>query len=366
MTSPNTNGQRRGRAGWLVAVAVGLVAPATAPAQAPDEVTARYEGLDSKANFTFRLRGEVHTRPVGTLNWTVPEKHFSTSSLGRTFKTYCAEPLVGVAAGNTYRFELLSPNHPAAYNLPDTEEGWKEAALRNKYIRELFGRYYHEGAESAADPDAARAFQVALWELTHETDLPAGPARFDLGTGTFRAEYPGPPPVFVTQAQQYLRSLSGDDSDFWVNLPGLELVRLNGLRNAAVVQGQYALQIVPRQATGPSDPVGGFSAAPGATTRGVIGNTGSPGAAVPAGGGASPFLNGSGGTSSFSGSITPNPTTPAPSPPNPGFNRSPAGAPLDPAPESSPVPGPSGLVLGGIAVAVFIGRRTVRQPTEMK
>src|SRR5438309_470530 len=82
-----------------------VVFAATATAQNPD-MTATFQGSSPKVSFAFKWKDEKHTRNVGILNWDIPLTDISTSGFDRNFRTFCAEALVGVVAGQTYRFEL--------------------------------------------------------------------------------------------------------------------------------------------------------------------------------------------------------------------------------------------------------------------
>jgi hypothetical protein len=128
----------------------------------------------------------------------------------RQFRTFCAEAPVGVVAGNTYHYEIQSPATPAAFHLPDTDEGKAEAFRRAAYIRELFGRYYIPATGSSL---AAKAFQIALWEITHEASWDADkPAPLDLSAGSFQADPVQDDPESVALARDYLASLTGNDN----------------------------------------------------------------------------------------------------------------------------------------------------------
>jgi hypothetical protein len=235
------------------------------------ELTVAYLGLSAGADFSFRWDGHgAHTRHVGVLNWRVPDAEAGTAGLGREFRSYCAEALVGVEAGRTYQFEVQPADGPAGFGLADTGEGKAAAGRRAVYLRELFGRWYDPDAWED-DPDAARAFQVAVWEITHEAEPADGSAaRLDLFGGTFRADYPTPAdaPGFVRTAQEYLGGLTGDDAPFRQNgaTIGRQLVRLGGLPSTAaggaVAQSQFGLASVGSAgaggAAGPSGAGGGF------------------------------------------------------------------------------------------------------------
>jgi len=385
------------------AAVVGFFDTSTVWAQNP-EVIATYRGLDAKANFSFKMKGESYAKPVGLLNWDVPQEQFGTAGLDRAFKAYCAEPLVGVTAGNTYRFDILSPDEPPSYNLPDTEAGRKEAKLRGTYIRELFGRHYLTSLD-ANTPDAARGFQVALWELAYETELPAGfdpaQAKFDLTTGTFQSDYPkaADAPAFVGTAQTYLKSLTGNDAVFYgPGLEGRELVRLNGLANAAGVtaQDQYVLRATiggpgTTAGVGGSGGVGGLGGLGGVGGIGPIGGGGGLGGGLGGGGGG---IGGAFGGSNGNGAVSPTAVVPPSAisttpltPPTTSFSPPPVNADVPPGPpppvspggsppggsppggggdSPNPVPGPSGVILGGIAALALAGRRAMGRWTAKK
>ncbi|HYH67641.1 MAG TPA: hypothetical protein VD866_23290 [Urbifossiella sp.] len=384
MTPKNTNRSSRAR---RFAAAAGVVAvldgsPALAQQPAAGDVWAYYSELHSKGSFSFKMDGQSYTKSVGALRWDVPTDRLTAAGLDRNFTAFCAEPLVGVTAGNTYRFDVQSPEDPLAYGLPATEAGIAEAKLRGTYIRELFGRHYLTSVNFQS-PDNTRAFQAALWELAYEKDLPQGEkaaARpFSLGTGTFQSDYPdaaNPAPAFVSVAEDMLKSLTGNDEVFY-SVPGLagrELVRMNGLTNAAgvIAQDQYALRTTAALAGGV---VGGGGS-------GLGGSVGGAGFGAPVGGfGGGGVGGGSGGGGGFiaspPGSSTQSPPPPPPNsnvppppfspppinsppPPPPPQNPPPPGPPPpQDSPPPNPVPGPGGLLLGGIAALALAGRRAL-------
>ena len=407
---------------WLAAVlACGSVA-AQEKGQTPPQISITYRGLTpttptedgrpamfryrwvERDKWVERVTGTVPGIPnnepsVGILNWDVPSTEFTTAGLDRTFRTYCAEAPIGVTEGKTYRFEVQSPSRPEAFGLPETAAGRAEAARRDGYIRELFGRYY---LPSLDDPKATRAFQIALWEIIHETQLPATKAApFDLTTGNFQADYPNlaAAPAFVQVAQDYLKSLTGNENLFYENpgLAGMELIRLKGLAGAGAgdiaAQSQLALQTA--QASAESE--GAATAGSGVTSG--LGGLGGSGSGGPGGGGSSfggaptglgvgsAFGAGVGspGTSTGSSSTgttstTPSSTTsttpfqaPTISTSDPPINQPPNNSVLpaiDQLPPShqqvSPVPTPAGLVLGLVACGIVAGRRSLLRVARSK
>ena len=241
------------------------------------EVIATYKGAQPKQDFAFKIKDKGYVRPAGTLHFVIPATEFGTSGLDRNFLSYCGEPLKSIVAGRTYRFELQAPETPEAFGLPDTPDGKKEAVRRATYVRELFGQHYYQSLRED-DPVSATSFQIALWELTQETEVPAQdkPPPFSLFSGTFQADYPNvaASPLAVQRAEEWLGKLTGSDNVFYESeaTRTQELVRMKGLANAAgeIAQSQYGLRggIVDGQggnagsgitsALGSGGPLGGF------------------------------------------------------------------------------------------------------------
>jgi uncharacterized membrane protein YgcG len=307
-----------------------------------------YDRFDPKAIFKYKWKGEEKVCNVGAFHWMVPESEFATGGLDRNFTGFCAEVNVTITAGKTYRFRLISLLEPTNYGLEATPEGIRAAERRTTLIRELFGRYYQEN--KTAHPEDTYAFQVALWELTHETEPMDRAVSFDLFAGDFQANYPKEQaPDYVLKAQAYLDSLTGNDAIYYENqeINGRELIRLQGLPNAEgiVAQAQYALRYINGGVTGTGG-LAGTSATGGAGGFGGIG-AGGGGAGIGAGdssGGGGPLIS-TGGTPSTT-------TTTTNSPPPSTGGRVPAGG-----PSGTPVPAPAGLVLGLVAVGTLATRR---------
>ena len=370
-----------------LALAVGFLLAAPSFAQERrQEVTATYNGLNlppvvhpnnAKNAFTYEyttreqwlkkvgrnvVGGKSNSPAVGILDWVVPAEEFGTAGMDREFRTYCAEAPVPVTAGSTYKFEVKLPTVTEAYKLEDTEEGKAEAYRRSLYVRELFGRYY---VPSLADARVAKAFQIALWEIIHETPWAADkPAPLDLDKGSFTAAKVQDDPETVALAKEYLKTLTGNDNVFYENpdLAGRELVWMKGLSspgaNNEVAQSQFALQYVRgggvNAANVNSVPVGGIGGGFGAIGGGGGGGLFGGGAGGGSGGG---LFGGGGGGGGFSNTTPPTRTPPiTTTPPTtvvPPVNRPPTGPPDT----TNPVPAPAGIVLGFIAIGALLGRR---------
>lgn len=399
----------------LVAVlGLGLAAAGVATAQNPAPpgqdtqkvlVTAYYHGLNSRADFPFKWKDATrdikNTRAVGTLGWTVPMDTFGTAGMGRDYRTFCAETLVGVSAGKTYRFEITSPDEPAAYGLKNDEAGRAEALFKAAFIRELFGRYYLDAIDPNK-PDEARAFQIALWEIINEGTLPnektvpVAASPFSLATGTFQADYAAldQSPVYVRRAQEQLASLTGDVNQFFGNpgLAGYQLVRMTGRGSLTdaneAVQAQFALQRVEGGVGGGygaaggglggggagggfgGAPIGGFGGAPvGGFGGGFGGGLGGGGGGFIANPNNGPPVTTVPPTGGPPETTPPGPTPPIVIPPvgqpptvNPPGEQPPDGT------ENTPVPAPAGVLLGLVGLGALgsygAARRWLGRPAK--
>ncbi|HUR52701.1 MAG TPA: hypothetical protein VMZ71_01125 [Gemmataceae bacterium] len=414
-TAIRSTSVRASRGRSFVALVAGLLLAGSAVAQNP-VITATYLEANPKDAFTFtwdkaRAAG-VNTKNVGTLRWGVPETQFGTSGLDRAFDTYCAESQVPINSGKTYRFEVQSSEVPEAYGLPDTDEGRKEAIRRTQYVRELYGRHY-PATLNANDPVAAPAFQIALWELLQESGPTPEPAPaavagaaagvaavanpFDLFNGGFQTSAPAQAPgaaavapltretssAVVQRAQDYLRSLTGNDSVYYENpdLAGRELVRLKGLPNVAgeVAQSQLALRHVVGGggggAGGASGAAGGVVAGGGLLAGGGVGRVGGFAPTSLAGGGGlggvGGFGPGSGVPTTTTSTVPVGATTPPTTVPNTPINPPTSVPPVGGSPPSTQppefpdvppgvvpgVPAPPAVLLGLVGVGLLAGRK---------
>jgi hypothetical protein len=342
----------------LVVIGIGSQSQAQTPS-----LDVYYDRLDPKDAFKYKWKGEEKVCNVGAFHWLVPPSEFTTGGLDRNFTGYCAEVNVTINAGKNYRFRLINLLEPSNYGLDVTPEGIRAAERRTTLIRELFGRYYTEN--KAANPEVTFAFQVALWELTQETQPLDRDVSFDLFAGDFQVNYPkDQAPGYVLKAQQMLDSLTVNDAIYYENqqLAGRELIRLQGIPNAEgeVAQSQYALRYINGGAAGVGALSGSVSGA-GGSIGGIGGGGGLLGGGDLGGGGG----GGSGGGPLLSTGTPTTTTTTTSSPPPSTGGRVPAGGPSStppgtPGQHSFPpgsAPAPAGLVLGLIALGVLASRR---------
>gem|GEM_PF-6521588 len=263
-----------------------LVTALTAPAQETipnPELKLNYRELTQRQQLQFKMKdsGEL-TRPVGILNWDFPPSEFAQLGFDTYPQTFCIEPLIPVVGGTNYGFNIDPFGQPRDFlGLKDDEDGKRDSARRNKYVRELYGKHY---SELLKKPETyGPAFQTALWELISETDVPANQnSPFDLTTGTFQSNYANlnASPAHVQLAQTMLRGLNGDDTTFGTNpdLAGRQLVRLNGVKDAdgVLAQAQIGLRNIGGTSnliSATSDSFGGASGPGGSAPIGGIGGS---------------------------------------------------------------------------------------------
>jgi hypothetical protein len=309
----------------LILVAV-LATPSGLLAQNLDRpiVNLKYKELSQRQEFKFLLadKGEF-SKPVGDMMFQFAPGTAPREGLDADFRTYCAQPLVPIYANQLYDFAVTRPNEAKYFGLPETDAGRVETERRMFFIRELYGRYFVETMETPTT--SSPAFQVALWEIISESNVPEGPMPFNLFGGNFRASYPNEEaaPEYVQRAQKFLLSLTGNDAPFRESriLQGFEITRLDGVAGAdgATPQSQLALRAVPGLApalgestTGSNSgnnvsqlsPFGGPLSSTGAVGGGGGGSRnpgfgGAPGGGAPVGGGgAGGFFGGGGGGNS--------------------------------------------------------------------
>ncbi|HEV3384952.1 MAG TPA: hypothetical protein VG097_09050 [Gemmata sp.] len=331
----------------LLAAVMVLGISSRAIAQTP-ALEVYYDRFDPKTPFSYKWKGEEKNCNIGAFHWVIPPSEFGTGGLDRNFTGYCAEVNVPIVSGKLYRFRQLSLLEPRNYGLEATPEGIRVAERRATLIRELFGRYYTEN--KTANPDNTYAMQLALWELTEEAEPMDREVSLNAFAGTFQVTYPkDQAPAYVTLAQTYLDSLTGDDSIYYENpeIKGRELVRLQGIENeeGIVAQSQYALRYINGGAPGVS---------PFARN---LGNTGGGGFGALGGGIGSGLgtgeSNGEGGPLLSTGTpLTTTSNTPTTGgPPTSTITRPPAGGPI------TSVPAPAGLLLGLVAVGAMATRK---------
>ena len=233
---------------------IALLTPAIAVAagDAP-VVNLTYQGVTNPGEFafTFADRG-AFTKPAGLMRFDLAPGALPAGGVGPAQVGYCCDPLTPIVAERTYPFAVESLTLPKHYGLPDDFEGRKRADRRVVALKELYGRNYQAVLDDPAKLNAA--FQVAVWEVIQEPDLPGGLApNYDLFGGQFKSSAKNleSAPAFVQDAQKFVTALNGDESRFGSvdSLRRMDLVRLTGVAGADGIAAQSQIALVPSQAS---------------------------------------------------------------------------------------------------------------------
>ncbi len=113
--------------------------------------------------------------------------HNFTQGNGNGLNTFCVQLFEGVTAGNSYSFACVAPSQ-----VPD-EPGspGNMGEIKSTIVQDLYRRYYRD-VDTAGE---ASAFQLALYEITHEnltgSDAASAVAQLNLTSGAFSAATAG-------------------------------------------------------------------------------------------------------------------------------------------------------------------------------
>lgn len=168
--------------GLAIAIALGASAAASA-----DSVTLRFLGFGNPTstgvrynhNLSWDARSATNYSPitVGSHRWSV---------YGQERTTFCTQLFEGVTVGNSYTFNYVSPSMVPDGDDPYTAPG-PMGSVKATLVQDLYRRYY-SGLNGAV---SAGAFQIALYEITHEnltaTTASGAVAQLALDKGAFQA-----------------------------------------------------------------------------------------------------------------------------------------------------------------------------------
>lgn len=183
-----------------------------------DVITARFDEITPGRSISYSLDsgGSFHGTRAGSFLWSRLGGDYAGPGADGQFTSYCIEISQHISYGSTYNFETraadLSP-------VPGAGMG----AARADLLSEFFGRYYNP--QFTTNDDAA-AFQVAVWEITHDNGL-------NLSSGVFRINDQG---SLNLTAQSWLDSLDGSG-------PRLSLLAMTSLT------AQDQLFVIPNAST---------------------------------------------------------------------------------------------------------------------
>ena len=128
-----------------------------------------------------RMSGSYESIPVGSQRFSV---------YGQERVTFCTQIFEGVTAGQQYTFDVVAPSQVPEANDPTNAPG-PMGALKATLVNDLYRRYY-AGLNTATQ---FGAFQIALYEITHEninaTTAAAAVGQLGLNQGAFQANKTG-------------------------------------------------------------------------------------------------------------------------------------------------------------------------------
>lgn len=175
----------------LQAVAILGTTMALTSLSGADVITARFDEVAPGRGVSYSINsgGSFNGTQAGSFDWTRIGGDYAGPGASGSFTTYCIELSQHISFGSTYDYTTraadLSP-------VPGSGMGADRAAL----LSELFGRYY---VPQFSSNDEAGAFQVAIWEITHDDGL-------NLSAGLFQIEDQG---SLSLTAQSWLDALDG-------------------------------------------------------------------------------------------------------------------------------------------------------------
>lgn len=131
----------------------------------------------------------------GTIGLTALSVNGSVLPPQQQFVTFCVEIAQPISPGNTYTYSVVDPSQASG--------GYSASIVRNASI--LYDLYYRGNTESNWTTQTAGAFQLALWELTHDTGA-------SLYTGTFRNN--GSTNASIALGETYLQGVLSKGADY--------------------------------------------------------------------------------------------------------------------------------------------------------
>jgi len=136
-------------------------------------------------------------------------QHEMTTSSGQQILTWCTEIYQGLDVGTAYTFnEVAAEYAPGGAVAPGPMGAVKAAAVRDLFARWINPVNGNVNGEMADRDAKSAAFQVVLWEITHENFSAMTPAgivsQMSLSSGAFRANLSGNSATWYSQIVQSL------------------------------------------------------------------------------------------------------------------------------------------------------------------
>lgn len=192
-----------------------------------DEIDLVYAGTEAVRQVNWTFDGSNGSSTAGLLAW----------SGGLT--SFCVQLEENIAVAQTVTFDVVAPaDLPDQPPLPGPMSG-----ARSLVMQDLFARWYDDvtGRSGSDLKNHAAAFQMVIWEISHEMSADTTSAAtvvgdLDLGTGDMSYDVAQNSGTIYGIAESMLDSLGGPSGDF------MNDSRLVGLTNATY---QDQLVVVP-------------------------------------------------------------------------------------------------------------------------
>jgi hypothetical protein len=218
----------------LYCLALTIAAAATASASA-DQWNLTFTGMGPHqvVGVNFGAARAYNAGPVnsfsnlytGRMNWTGPGS--------RSYSTFCTQINEYVNFGQTVQFTPTSPT-----NVPDGPGSpGPMGDVKSALLQDLYARHYNSVAGSN-DANLNAAFQLAVWEITHENltadDAASAVSQLNVGLGALQANSTSG--TVFNLANSLLASLGGEDDGYRT---------FGGLLGLTNLQYQDQLVVVP-------------------------------------------------------------------------------------------------------------------------
>jgi hypothetical protein len=211
---------------YMIGAVLAGIASAAASA---NTMTLTFTGVNPGVNVSYSYNGSGFTQTTaGLFNWQ------------GGVKTFCTQLNENISINQTVTFGVVAPELVPEAVAPGSPNPGPMGAIKATVLRDLYARNYNL-ATLVGSNIAAAAFQLVVWEISHETltqgqDAAAFAASLNLLNGTFKVKNNTNAAVLAA-ANALLNSLGGQNGDDF-----LDFANLRGLTH---VQYQDQLIVVP-------------------------------------------------------------------------------------------------------------------------
>lgn len=206
----------------------------------------KFADVNPGVGISYVFDGNGGSTTAGVFNWTVQAGTTASGfSVGQSVKTFCTQLNENISGGQTVTYGMvgtnLVPDNPPA---SPGNMGYTKA----KVMHHLYANYYQTAITGGATQ--AAAFQILVWEISHEAIAAGATALSYLNsldvvanTGQFYVTNQGGPTGARTLAASWLTALKADAA-----ANGFDPFSVNGLTNPALQDQLIVVVPVPAPA----------------------------------------------------------------------------------------------------------------------